>query len=748
MKLHGEVTLRTRPTLGAAVLESRTADSKGNRIRENGVMKKQDPAGKQDPNVRREIGRERFMHLDALQTRAVTWGDGPCLTLAGPGAGKTTVLTERILYLIREAGIPEDQILVITFTRDAAMEMKTRFLEKSGKTGQSVSFGTFHSVFFFILRTSLGYRQKDLLTGSKKRALLKASLIESGLPFLEDAEEDPKVWQELSRFACSGLSLDSYEPKFFSADFRRVIGLYQEKKKECHLLDFDDLMGKTRELFLTRPDILKQWRKRYQYLLVDEVQDMNPIQFEILALLSSPGNHIFAVGDDDQSIYGFRNASPKLMLRFPEIYPNCEILRMTRNYRSAKAIVRASDHLIQWNKERYPKEAEAVSEEEGSILYIESGSPEEEAEKIVQMIEKDLEGSGRIGVLFRNRFHSNAIRQELALHRIAFSYPEEKKNPYHHTIFRDMESYLRLADGKRRREDFFRIINKPLRYLPRTIFSEDGLSDQELLNRARAYGSGRFADASGNADLYARRQGAERFYQILYGLLQDLHFIRTLPPYAAVNYILKGCGYETYLRENARENGWMTERSRNHMQGRSRQQTESDQKWQKNESRAGGVYSLEKDMVDQKETEVWEAHRDFILRLARQEHSIRGLASRLQDLREEWNREAESRNQSREDRNPSDQACRLSLHTFHSSKGLEFDTVYILNLVEGAVPSAKAVTEAEMEEERRMFYVAVTRAKMKLILSSSNDSKKMRTPSRFLREMHSRRDEYNLSDDC
>lgn len=733
MKLHGEVTLRTRPTLGAAVLESRTADSKGNRIRENGVMKKQDPAGKQDPNVRREIGRERFMHLDALQTRAVSRGDGPCLILAGPGAGKTTVLTERILYLIREAGIPEEQILVITFTRDAAMEMKTRFLQKSGETGQRVSFGTFHSVFFFILRTSLGYRQKDLLTGPGRRAILKASLIEAGLPFLEDVEENPKVWQELSRFACSGLPLDQYEPKFFPEDFRKVIGLYQEKKEESRLLDFDDLMGKTRDLFLNRPDLLKQWRKRYPYILVDEVQDMNPIQFEILALLSGPANHIFAVGDDDQSIYGFRNASPKLMLRFPDIYPQCEILKMTRNYRSAKAIVSASDHLIQWNKERYPKEALAVSEEEGQIFYLFSASFEEEAKKILSLIRQDLKGEGRIGILFRNRFHADAIRQELALNKIPFSYPEEKKNPYGHPIFRDMEAYLRLADGKRTREDFLRVINRPLRYLPRTIFSEDGLSDEELLNRARSYGGGR----TSCSDVYAVRQKSERLYQILLAFLSDLHFIRTLPPYAAVNYILKGCGYEAFCRETEKNaEGGILSRER-----------EDD----KDSGRDG----------ERERRSSWESNLDLILRLAHKEKSIRGLADRIRDLYLDWERENEGfkgkqkgkqteteesagrgkeirTGEEGEDPNRSNLRDRISLHTFHSSKGLEFDTVYILNLIEGAVPSAKAVTEEEMEEERRMFYVAMTRAKTKLVLSTAVlDNKKLRTPSRFLREMRS-----------
>lgn len=615
------------------------------------------------------------MHLDDVQHQAATWGDGPCLTLAGPGAGKTTVLVNRILYLLREAEIPPEQILVITFTRDAALEMKTRFLQKSGETGQKVTFGTFHSVFFFMLRRSFGYQYSDLLTGKKKMDFLKHCLSMANYPFVDDSENYRKVMQELSSFATSGKAISDYLPRFFSPDFLQVIQIYEEEKNREDLLDFDDLMKQTKELFLKNPSILNQYRKRYPYLLVDEVQDMNPIQFEIMALLAAPLNNLFAVGDDDQSIYGFRNASPDLMLKFPEIFPNCRIIRMNRNYRSNYRIVEMAGNLIQHNKKRYPKEILAVKEERGHVICKSFPDQDEEAVYVREMLE-NLPENKSVGILFRNRSHGEKLRQELFWHHIPFTYPEEKKNPYSHFIFYDFESYLWIACGSSERSNYLRIMNRPVRYIPRVIFERDQVTRSHVLRAADSY-------------LERPKLGG-----MVRSFFQELDFLSTLPAFAFMNYIYRGLDYKGFLREYAASHG-----------------------------------------EDPKE---YEQILELLFSLSQKAKSKRELLDRILELRRIAEEQLE-RNQKNTNKGAlGDEGIPIAMSTFHGAKGLEFDWVYILNAVEGAVPSKKAESEAEIEEERRMFYVAVTRAKECLtICTAITDNKKLRAPSRFLREMGS-----------
>ncbi len=601
--------------------------------------------------------------LSPSQEEAVCHGSGPCLTLAGPGSGKTYVLTRRIQHLITEGGVPPEQILVITFTKAAALEMKERFI---GLMGQEcpVVFGTFHSVFYGMLRKEPGFRTYRLMDHKSKQAILKETAY---AVHTSCAEEDLlHMEEEISYIKNSMVTLDEYASPYFPND--KIIKLYEhyEARKEAyHLLDYDDLLVKTRELLCKDPAFLSKWQKRFSYLLLDEVQDMNALQFEIIRLLALPENNLFAVGDDDQSIYGFRGARPDLMFSFENYYPGVRIIQLQDNYRCKARILQASLALISHNEMRFVKEIHGRREGQGGLEVVTFADKEAETAYLVQILKQQKMAGinwGDMAVLYRNHAQIGSVIEVLQKEEIPFYVKDAMPNPYKHFVILDLIAYLRLCSPLLHRPDLFRIMNRPDRFLQRASVTREWMTFEAWKH------------------FYQDQPGMQRTIE---KLERDVAFLRSLSGPAAITFICKKLGYEAFLKKKARDD-------------------EEYQKWQES-------IALLKETAKNTRTvgqiiEKWEQKRDAIDRI-NQEKSL-------------------------------DKEGKVGLYTLHGAKGLEFTTVLILDCNETILPSKKADSREKIEEERRLFYVGMTRAKENLyLLAVEQDQGKKMHPSRFLKEI-------------
>lgn len=630
------------------------------------------------------------------QKRAIEHRDGPAMVLAGPGSGKTTVITHRILQLIRSGVRPED-ILVITFTKAAALEMESRFrklyLEEQMKqrlrdayeaeaghrpafssgedarlpgslrdAGGQVSFGTFHSVFFFILRIRYHFSYKNILSERAQSQILREIAEALGIDCSYDQDFLRLLIGEISRFKGSGKLLSEFDSSLLSNEqFTALMLRYQERLGQQRLVDFDDMLLRCRQLFRDEPAELRRWQEKYKYLLVDEFQDISPLQYEIVRMLALPENNLFIVGDDDQSIYAFRGSDPRIMLGFERDYPGATRITLSNNYRSHEEIVTFSAHVIARNEHRFPKEITAVRGAGGRALRYQASDTLQEYALVLKNIREELARGippERIAVLFRTQTLARPLISEFVRLQLPYTTRDHTKNLYDSTVAQDILAYIRLALGTGTRRDFMRIMNKPNRYISREAVRDRAMDFEKL----RRY--------------YRDKRGMD---VILDRFVEDLKAIRALPSEAAVIYIGLRVGYLSYLEAWAREN-----------------HTELD-----------GVHAI----------------MDALELSARQEPDKQKWLSYAENYGEELKRAAV--------RNEAGRGVRLM--TFHGSKGLEFDIVHIIDATEGVTPYAKAVTAAQIEEERRAFYVACTRAKKELHIyfTESRYAKKC-SPSRFL----------------
>ncbi len=601
--------------------------------------------------------------LSPSQEEAVCHGSGPCLTLAGPGSGKTYVLTRRIQHLITEGGVPPEQILVITFTKAAALEMKERFI---GLMGQDcpVVFGTFHSVFYGMLRQEAVFRSYRLMDHKSKQAILKETAY---AVHTSCAEEDLlHMEEEISYIKNSMVALAEYASPYFPND--KIIKLYEhyEARKEVyHLWDYDDLLVKTGELLHKDPAFLRKWQNRFSYLLLDEVQDMNALQFETIRLLTLPENNLFAVGDDDQSIYGFRGARPDLMFSFKNFYPEVKIIQLQDNYRSKAKILQASLALISHNEMRFAKEIHGRQEGQGDLEVMTLANKEEETAYLVQILKQEKAAGkdwGDMAILYRNHAQIGSAIEVLQKEEIPFYVKDAMPNPYKHFVMLDLIAYLRLCSPLLHRSDLFRIMNRPDRFLQRASVTREWMTFEAWKH------------------FYQDQPAMQRTIEKLEG---DMIFLRSLSGPAAITFICKRLGYDAFLKKRARDD-------------------EEYQKWQ-------ASITLLKETAKNTRTigqiiEKWEQKRDAIDRI-NQEKSL-------------------------------DKEGKVGLYTLHGAKGLEFATVIILDCNETILPSKKADSREKIEEERRLFYVGMTRAKENLyLLAVGQDQGKKMHPSRFLKEI-------------
>lgn len=605
------------------------------------------------------------MNYNKSQQQAIRHKDGPMLVLAGPGSGKTAVITQRTKQLIEYENIDPSNILVITFTRAAAQEMKQRFLAATGEERTKVTFGTFHAIFFMVLKLEYHFDSGNIISEEQRYQFMREILSYHHLEYRDEGEFIGDVLTEISRVKNEQIPLEHFYSSSCGEEvFRKIYREYDERLKRNRLIDFDDMLTYTYELFSQRKDILSAWQKKYRYILIDEFQDINLIQWKIMCMLAAPENNLFVVGDDDQSIYRFRGSKPEIMLGFQKIYPQAKIVNLEVNYRCEPPIVEAAMRLIAHNEERFPKKIRAgkSGKQKVRFQYFEDCYKENAflAEDIRQTVQNGVPLS-EIAVLFRTNMQPRALMEYMVSANLAFQTKDRIPDIYEHWIARDFFTYIRIAQGSDSRADFLSIMNRPKRYIGRDSLPDETVCFDEWMK------------------LYEEQPWiAERIEKLWY----DLKHLSRLSPYAAINYIRRGIGYDDYLAEYAEY----------------RNANKED------------FYEV----------------ADEILASAKGYRTFEEWFAHIEEYRQELKRLAQEK---RRNQNA------VTFATLHSAKGLEFTKVYLIDVNEGVMPYKKAVLKQDVEEERRLFYVGMTRAKESLTICSV---KKMRGKevelSRFIKE--------------
>ena len=573
------------------------------------------------------------MKRNPSQKRAIAHLSGPMMVLAGPGSGKTSVIVERTAHMIQEGKIPASSVLVVTFSRAAAVEMKERFLKFTSVQRTGVTFGTFHGVFYGILKQAYGLNGGNILSEEEKYAILRELVVNCAAEQSQEGDFVEDIAKEISVVKGGRIALEHYYSSCCPDEvFRQIFQGYRKVLNERRKLDFDDMLLSCYELLKKRKDILSAWQKKFHYILVDEFQDINHLQYDIVKMLAAPENNLFVVGDDDQSIYHFRGARPEIMLNFPEDFKNAETVILNINYRCSGNILDTAMKVINHNENRYVKKLSTPNEPGEPVQIKEFRNPRDEYMAVAGLL--------------RNRMEEGDNIEDTAL------------------LFRtnqETEGLVAAAEGDRSRSTFLEIMNRPNRYIARDALTEKNVDFKAL---------GEFyKDKDWMCDRITTME-------------THLRILKTMAPYAAINFIRNGMGYEEYLQEYARYRKIKPE--------------ELMETLNRIHESARGMKTLED----------WMAYMDEYTRKLEEQ-------AKKQDVKREG----------------------VVISTLHAVKGLEYDNVYIMNVNEGSMPYRKAVLEAHLEEERRLFYVGMTRAKKKLCLYYVRQQyEKEREPSRFLEE--------------
>lgn len=609
------------------------------------------------------------MSLNHAQTEAVAHNKGPCMVLAGPGSGKTLTIAKRIEYLIMKHKVRPEEILVITFTKYAAWEMKNRTRSICGPSSYAVTFGTFHGIYYGILKWAYRLNQSNLLSDEEKYRILREILPGIDWDQEPEADEEKDYLQELAieigNVKNNCMDIEEYEPvKYTTEKFRKLYRTYEETKKKYRKIDFEDMLIQCRDLFMKRPDILKKWQEKFQYILVDEFQDVNQAQYDVVRMLVAPQDNLFVVGDDDQSVYGFRGAKPGIMMEFMKDYPKARQILLDVNYRSSGYIVKGALRVIGNNKIRFEKKIEAFRKPDETVHVQEVKDPVQEAEYVLERIREYREKGvsyTEMAVLYRTNVDARAMSELMTEYQIPFVMKEHLNNIYEHFIALDMISYLRLSQGEYDRKYFLQIANRPNRYLTRESMKTGNVSYESL----RRY----YRDKDWMVD---------RIDQLEW----DMKMICDKTPYAAIQYIRKRMGYDEFLKEYAAYRKISSE----------------------------DLFALLE--------EIWQNSKGY-------------------GTIKEWFEHIESYGKMLKEQNKKNgEKEGVNLMTMHAAKGLEFDTVFVIEANEGSCPYKKATADEEIEEERRLFYVAMTRAKRKLVISYVKEKNgKDLLPSRFVSEL-------------
>lgn len=512
----------------------------------------------------------------------------------------------------------------------------------NGGKGQLVTFGTFHSVFYKILRKSRRYEATEILSERQKTDYIREIIGRYGISSNDISELSQNIINDIGNIKGNMLNAQEYEPSCCKKeDFIKVYNAYNLELKKDGKMDFDDILRECYLLLCENHTILEQWRELYKYILIDEFQDINRIQMNIIELLASPLNNIFVVGDDDQSIYGFRGARPEIMIEFKDYYPEAELIVLNVNYRSTQSIINVAGRVIENNKTRLDKCAHANNDKDFQPDIRKFRNQVEELKFVVSKI-KEYENQGislsEMAILVRNNSQIQEISSFLKNRKIEAESGKHRSNVYNGMVAKDILSYVRGAlkfDGTYFNEDLIYVLNKPQRYISRQVVLSVNMNISAV---RRIY-------SKNNIDSF----------------LFHIEMIRKLPPQAALSYIRKGAGYEEYLRLYAIEN---------------------------NIPMSGLLKQLEQ--------------------LAQECSKFNTLEQWINSIDSAQN--SEGQNFGKKSSGEGGTNNRINIMTMHGSKGLEFKAVFIVDANQGIIPTSKALRERDFEEERRLFYVAITRA--------------------------------------
>ena len=605
--------------------------------------------------------------LHPNQIHAISHGTGPMLVLAGPGSGKTTVIIQRIRRLTEKMGVSPYRILVITFTKAAAEQMKTRYAALQGKTG--VMFGTFHSIFFRILRQACGYSLEQVLSEDERRNTMQKLVTEARISVQDQEEYIQQFFSQYSLMKNQLQDVSDFVPEGLPKDeFVALSKKFDGWKRRNEKIDFDDMLTECYDVLSQDEKVRKAWQDRFDYILVDEFQDVNRAQYACLQMLAAPKNNLFVVGDDDQSIYGFRGASPSFMLDFPKDFPGTEKVFLDVNYRCSGRIIRLASQVIGTNMSRYEKNIKGDRDLGERINVFVAKDSGEEAELTAQKIARLLEEGmpiEEIAVIFRTNIQGGAFARALFRRGIPYHLRDGGFHLYDHWIARDLAAYLFLAENRDSDASLLRIVNKPKRYISKDLLVEAEQMPYGLLRSLHVCPS-------------LQKWQAEH----LESLEEDLRQIQKRKPYEALRYVRKVVGYDEYLSDYA----------------------------------AYRKASLS-NMIE---------NADEITETAKGTESGTEFVRKMEELSRQMKEQSKQKGNTHG----------VTLTTFHGAKGLEFGAVFLPSLAEGIIPYEKGRKGSALEEERRLFYVGLTRTKDRLFLSfTENRYEKPLKPSRFLMEM-------------
>ncbi len=608
------------------------------------------------------------MSLNKAQKEAVSHQNGSCLVLAGPGSGKTLTIAKRIEYLIQKCKVRPEEILVITFTKYATKEMRERFQGVMNGYRLPVTFGTFHGIFYGILKWAYGLNQSNILSEEEKLEILKELLVREAWELTDISGEEEflqELAEEIGNVGNNDYDIASYQSVRHNPEkFRSLYEAYEREKNSLRKLDFEDMLIWCKRLFVKHPEILKKWQQKYRYILVDEFQDINQVQYDVIRMLAKPEDNLFVVGDDDQSIYGFRGAKPGIMKKFMVDYPNAKQILLDVNYRSTGHIVDGALRVIGHNTQRYKKQIFAHHDAKETVHIQETRDPLDESFYVLEQMKHHYDAGipyTQMAVLYRTAEDARVLAETFAENEVPFRMREQIHHIYDHFICMDINCYFKVAVGKYDRRDFMEIANRPKRYLGRDSMEGEIITYESLRN------------------FYCDKEWMQdRIDQLEW----DMKMIKDKAPFAAIQYIRKSIGYDEYLKEYATY--------------RQMEYTDLKNIIDEIQGRAKAYDTLE----------VWLEHVKQYKRIKKQKQQL------------------------------DKQADGITFLTMHGAKGMEYDVVFIIEGNEGVIPYKKAQTAEEIEEERRLFYVGMTRARKKLVISyikEKNGKKKL--PSRFIDEL-------------
>ena len=614
--------------------------------------------------------------LNENQLKAVNHLDGPCMVLAGPGSGKTRVITYRIANMVVNKNIKPTSILAISFTKASSIEMKNRALSLSNDFRMNkVTYGTFHSVFFRILRYFENYNIESILDEKTKRIGLKNILKGLNIENADDDETIGQVINEISYVKNELMDKRDFKSEVLTNDeFIKVYNFYEEYKQQMNKIDFDDMLIKTYELLKNNKAALDRVRSVYRYILVDEFQDINKVQFEALKLIANPSNNIFVVGDEDQSIYGLRGSRPDFLLEFEEYFSNTKKVLLDINYRSKGEIINIANRLIEKNTNRYEKVIKCGQGNGAKVNYISPEDSEEEAvyiaKDIKNKVQEDYTEYTDFAVIYRTNIQSRALVDVFMDMRIPFVVKDSIVTIYDHWAAQDILAYLRIGVNPNSNKDWIRIINKPFRYISKdnlNLIKDEPDFINSLINKC---------------DLHPKQ------VKTINDLDIDISYVKGLNPKNAISYIRTTLDYDRYILDYCANRKIKT----------------------------NGLIEILNELESSATN--FKTIQEYL------EH-IERVKSEIVDNKN--NKETDG----------------VIFTTMHSAKGLEFKNVYIIGTNEGTIPHEKSYEiddeekkNDQIEEERRLMYVAITRAEENICISSPiNKYGKRVSKSRFVEDI-------------